>query len=200
MSQDLAVPPWDAHGVLPPIRPGAPGHSGERAPYPVDALTLCRRFGATPERRAILTGFLDLRLALRDAGYTSGYQWINGSFTEQVEVTRGRPPRDIDVVTFAPLGDETAQVRAAEEYPELFVMSKERFRVDHFVVPTDQPLDADLARYIAYWYSMWAHRRGDQRWKGFVALALDADDAPARAWLEREAVAAPAEETDDDQP
>jgi len=38
------------------------------------------------------------RAALRDLGL-NGVQWINGSFCEDVERTRGRPPGDIDLVS-----------------------------------------------------------------------------------------------------
>ena len=46
-----------------------------------------------------------------------------------------------------------------------------------------QPVDALQVQSIAYWYSMWSHRR-DGLWKGFVQVDLDsAQDADARAVL-----------------
>lgn len=50
----------------------------------------------------------------------------------------------------------------------------------------DLPLDSPTTELIAYWYSMWRHRRGDNRWKGFVQLELDGDDAAALDWLEQQ--------------
>jgi hypothetical protein len=38
----------------------------------------------------------------------------------------------------------------------------------------------ELAGHSAYWYSMWSHRRS-QLWKGFVQVALTADDDAAAA-------------------
>ncbi|RKW41698.1 MAG: hypothetical protein D8H96_09315, partial [Lautropia sp.] len=42
---------------------------------------------------------------------------------------------------------------------------------------------SQLSAWIAYWYSMWSHRR-DGSWKGFLQLDLhQARDADAREWL-----------------
>ncbi|MCK5796325.1 MAG: hypothetical protein KAI47_04025 [Deltaproteobacteria bacterium] len=112
------------------------------------------------------------------------FQWIDGSFTEDVERIQGRAPNDIDVVTFAPLGDGQAQRALHAAHPRLFRPDcKAVFKVDHYFVPTDRPLDARLAEQVAYWYSLWAHRRGDQQWKGFVTVPVASTDADARAWL-----------------
>lgn len=46
-----------------------------------------------------------------------------------------------------------------------------------------QPVDARQVQNIAYWYSMWSHRR-DGLWKGFVQVDLNpSQDADARAVL-----------------
>jgi hypothetical protein len=34
-------------------------------------------------------------------GLDNGFQWIDGSFVEDVEKSRGRAPGDVDIVTFA---------------------------------------------------------------------------------------------------
>jgi hypothetical protein len=59
------------------------------------------RFGNSPERIAILDGLLSYRLALTTAGMVDGFQWLDGSFTEDVETLQRRSPNDIDVVTIA---------------------------------------------------------------------------------------------------
>jgi hypothetical protein len=33
-------------------------------------------------------------------GIVEGFQWIDGSFIEDAEKSRGRPPADIDIITF----------------------------------------------------------------------------------------------------
>ena len=187
MASALIIPDWSIHGTLPPIRPGTDATSTDRSPYPASPLDLCLRFGQTPERRQILRGLLELRVELRTAGLTDGFQWIDGSFSEDCEGTRGRPPGDVDVVTFVPFGDEASQRRLIASHRDLFFpqVAKARFRVDHYLVPTDVEFDANQARRVAYWYSLWSHRRADERWKGFVELSLSDIDTHARAWLDR---------------
>jgi len=156
--------------------------------------TFCQRFGGSPERRLILSGLLDLRDALRTAGIVEGFQWLNGSFVEDVETLRGRAPADIDVVTFCAFGDVTQQQRLMQKVPEAFdpASAKATYKVDHYFVQTDVSEDqasvaAFLARWAAYWYSMWAHQRGTQLWKGFVSVPLDSNE-PARLWMNQHAI------------
>ena len=46
-----------------------------------------------------MAGFLSFRDALQATGLVKGFQWINGSFLENVEEVEERNPRDIDVVS-----------------------------------------------------------------------------------------------------
>lgn len=186
------IPAFDIDGVVPPIRPGEKAHSSDRAPYPTDILTFCLRFGGTPERRAILGGLLDLRRALVAVGIVEGFQWLDGSFLEDVERLRQRAPADIDVVTFGVVGDAAAQRARVRRAPTLFdhAAVKATYQVDHYLIGTDDPSDVDrskLSRKVAYWYSMWAHQRDTQRWKGFVSVPLVSTDADARSWLAQQA-------------
>jgi hypothetical protein len=76
------IPAWNATGVLPPIRPAAPGNSPDRSPYAVDLVSLIDRFATSQERMNILDGLLRFRAALHGAGMVSGFQWLDGSFKE----------------------------------------------------------------------------------------------------------------------
>lgn len=145
------------------------------------------RFGHTPERRAILGGLLDLRARLRAVGLAPGFQWLDGSFAEDVERFASRAPRDIDVVTFVALGDGVRQLSMVESDPDLFDPAhvKAVLLVDHYFMPTDRALDVVQAGTIGYWHSMWSHDRA-HRWKGFVEVLLledAAEDDLAREWL-----------------
>lgn len=186
------IPAFNPHGLIPPLRPGEAGHTLDRAPYATDVLAFCQRFGGSPERRAILGGLLDLRAALAAEGIQEGFQWLDGSFTEDVESLRGRPPADLDAVTFARLGDAAAQRELLRRAPALFLSAqcKARYGVDHYVLGIDYPLDQTMGHRVAYWYSMWAHQRDTHHWKGFVSVALRSNDAAARAWLAAQATTA----------
>jgi hypothetical protein len=188
MSATAVIPDWNLFGILPPIRPGSTAIAHDRSPYRATSLDLCRRFGHTPDRRRILQGLMALRAELAAAGLANGFQWINGSFAEDCESTRERSPGDVDVVSFVALGEPTRQRQLIASHRVLFYSqeAKARFQVDHYLIATDVAFDAEQARRVAYWYSLWSHRREDQRWKGFVELSLSDDDTDAIDWLARQ--------------
>lgn len=180
-----SIPAWSSAGVLPPIRPNAPGNSADRSPYTVDLAVLFDCFATSPERRAILNGLLRFRADLHAAGITSGFQWLDGSFLEQVEVLEGRAPRDMDVVTFFYLPSGQDQKSFVQSHTLLFNHQhvKATYKMDAYFVVLGQPTDHWQVKNIAYWYSMWSHRR-DGLWKGFVQVDLDpSQDTDARAVL-----------------
>jgi hypothetical protein len=181
----VQIPDWTAEGVLPPLDRGNPT-SPHRAPYPVSLYDLVVRFGTSPERRAILDGYLRYRAALHAIGYQAGFQWLDGSFMEDVETLEGRPPRDMDVVSFV-LSPVAATPAPADMAALDHAAAKARFRVDSYFVELEAVAPREVAFWAAYWYSMWAHRR-NQAWKGFLQVELRPDeDASARHWLAQNA-------------
>lgn len=178
----VAIPAWTAEGVLPPVHPS--DASADRSPYFVSLTDYVRHFGQTPERRTILDGLLRYRAAWHAAGVTRGLQWIDGSFLENVETIEGRPPNDVDVVTFFQLPDGDSQAALLGRAPDLFEETavKAAYHVDGYWVSLGSPPERLLHR-SAYWYSMWSHRR-NQTWKGFVEIDLSPlEDAAAAASL-----------------
>ena len=151
-------------------------------------MELVRRLGGSPERHTILKGFFDLRIALRSLGMVAGFQWLDGSFVEDIEMTGERAPRDIDVVTFFhPVPSVPAN------HPLVPILtdrleSKRRFHVDHILAPLDSRPE-DLVDDARYWYGLFSHRR-DEVWKGLVQIELNtpADDAQACDELNRAGV------------
>src|SRR5947209_8232524 len=126
----VTIPPWTTAGVLPPVEAEAPT-SQNRSPYPVSLVEVVTRFGTSPERRRILDGLIRLRAALHGAGLVHGFQWLNGSFVEDVERVEFRVPRDIDVVTFV---DPPTGFTMGEENSARFDHDavKSEFNVDHY--------------------------------------------------------------------
>jgi hypothetical protein len=171
----VSIPIWNSQGVLPPIYPGYPGNSEFRAPFQVSLLDFAQQFSMSPERIAILKGFLDFRKQLHAAGLARGFQWINGSFVENVELLRGRAPNDIDVVTFLELPQGETEETLEQNHSTLFdnVLVKQQFSTDSYFVflragyPEKWIIDNSI-----YWYSMWAHRRDSLLWKGFLEIDL----------------------------
>lgn len=171
----IPIPDWNAFGVLPPAQ-GGPTAAG-RSPYTVSLTDMVLHFSASPARCAILDGFLRYRSALHAAGLTTGFQWVNGSFVENVEEQEGRPPNDIDVVTFYHLPVGSTQAALAAAHRDVFIFdlaSKQRlkttYRVDAYMESLGRAPEKLVER-SWYWYSMWAHRRNDQ-WKGYLQVDL----------------------------
>lgn len=166
----VAIPEWNTLGLLPPIDPTDPT-SAERSPYPVALLDVILRFATSPERCEVLKGFLDYRAALHGMGLVSGFQWLDGSFTEQVETLERRPPKDIDVVTFVRTPDDFAPTKAQFEVLDHDV-AKTHFLVDSYIVEINKLPPEAIVQQSAYWYSMWSHRR-NQAWKGYLQVDLN---------------------------
>jgi hypothetical protein len=184
-SSTAAIPAWNPMGVLPPVRPSEPGNSRDRSPYFTNMVTLVDRFSTSLERMTILDGLLRFRAELHRAGIVSGFQWLDGSFLEQVETLEGRPPRDMDVVTFFEKLPNQDQHALIERHGALFdpTRVKASYAMDAYFVQIGGALDTDAIQRVSYWYSMWSHRR-DGLWKGFVQVDLaPAQDTDARAIL-----------------
>ena len=170
------IPQWDARGLLPPCNSVAPT-SADRSPYRVSLQELVPFFAVSAERVRILQGLLAYRAALHAAQLVQGFQWLDGSFFEYIELIESRPPGDIDVVTFHAMPAGETQVTLKLANPALFpvnlaerVALKQAYHVDAFT----QSLGANpefLVGRSAYWYSVWSHRR-DMRWKGYVEIDL----------------------------
>jgi len=173
----VAIPSWTATGLLPPIDSARP-ISLERSPYFVSLSEIVLRFGTSAQRRQILGGFLRYRSRLHAVGLVAGFQWLDGSFLENIELLEGRGPNDLDVVTFfqLPAGVTQRQILARE--PALFPQTgperqafKTLYNVDAYLVDLATPAER-LVEWSAYWYSMWSHRR-DSRWRGYLQVDLN---------------------------
>jgi hypothetical protein len=180
---NVAIPGWNAMGLIPPIDTAKPA-AFERSPYPVSLTDFVLRFGGTRERRDILRGFLAYRKALQNAGLTQGFQWLDGSFLENIELIESRPPKDIDVVTFYHLPAGKSQLDIVKQAPTLFPATalfrqqlKTTYHVDAFFQYLRVSPDILVTR-STYWYSMWSHRRTEV-WKGFVQVSLASTDDQA---------------------
>lgn len=180
----VPIPHWNAQGVIPPVDVASPT-SANRSPYVVTLNDLVMRFGISVERRRILDGLLRYRAALHGLGVTQGFQWLDGSFLEHIEVLDARPPNDIDVVTFFHLPAGETQASLASGAPTLFdsQIAKQNFYVDAYLVCLGGRSEKLVER-SAYWYSVWSHRR-NQMWRGYVQIDLSpSEDATATSLLD----------------
>ena len=178
----VAIPAWTAQGVLPPIDVESPT-SNSRSPYRVSLLDFVVRFGNTAARRRLLRRLLGFRADLHALDLVGGFQWIDGSFLEDIETVEKREPRDIDLVTFFRLPEGRSQTSLEEASAELFDPQAvgQRYGMDAYFVQLSEAEPELLVEQCTYWNSLWSHRRNGQ-WKGY----LEVDLAPAG---DREAMA-----------
>ncbi|WP_338465942.1 hypothetical protein RXV95_10205 [Novosphingobium sp. ZN18A2] len=188
------IPGFNLNGVLPPFvgsTPGAPmAHS---SPYECTPIEMVQRFSTTDHRKSLLRGFFRFRAALRAQGFGLGFQWVDGSFTEDVEAF-GRDPGDIDVLTLSYRPDPYVADFAAwnafvagQRNGGIFDrnLNRTNFDCDTFFVDLHIPSHL-VARQAAYWNGLFSHRRNSFQWKGMLAIALHIDDTDAIAALEGE--------------
>lgn len=183
MNQSL--PPWNAEGLLPAISSSDPT-SRNRSPYPIGLIGLIERFGTSPERCKILAGFLQYRSFLHSLGISEGFQWVDGSFTEDKESRYGAAPNDIDVVTYFKKPPGLSQNSLSpEQWNWLFKPkhAKSRFKVDGIIMPLGEPSDERNISETCYWHGLFSHTK-QSAWKGYLQIPLSpADDEKAAEYL-----------------
>lgn len=172
---------WNAEGVLSPVNEKNPT-GFDRSPYEVTLEQIIDRLATTPERCDILAGYLGHRAELHKMGMNIGFQWLDGSFTEDIEMLEHRPPRDLDVVTFSRTEAdfyETLDSRQLDLLGADRENLKKEFKIDFYMQSLSDPVEF-LVTMTTYWYGMWSHRRTGQ-WKGFLKVDLaSSQDVHAR--------------------
>ncbi len=114
-----------------------------------------------------------------------GFQWLDGSFLEDIETRENRSPRDLDIVTVYWDYDFTFQTKLVANFIEFAnpVLSKANYSLDHY--PLDAGFNPNLTlENTRYWILLFSHNRLGI-WKGMLRIELDtpADDAAARKEL-----------------
>jgi hypothetical protein len=176
------IPNFTLSGLLPPYLGSDPTHSQLTSPYPTTMDVLARHFATSPKRREILRGFLDFRQALASLGISNGFHWLNGSFSEQIEMREHRDPKDLDVVTFF---RRPADVRLDRDFEAFFTANKNLFvpayTKQHFFCDAyfvDLDLDPfSIVSQTRYWHGLFSHRRVTEEWKGMIELPLAVSQA-----------------------
>jgi hypothetical protein len=173
------IPSWNLRGVLPPVDPNYDEASSiNRSPYVISLNDFVSRFGTSTARLEILNGFLSFRSALHGIGLIRGFQWLDGSFTEDCELLRSRSPNDIDVVTFYYPPANQTQEAILKSNPQLFDLKliKSKYHVDAYFVNLSSKKPETLVSKSAYWYGVWSHQRKTLLWKGYLQMDLSPTD------------------------
>lgn len=170
----MPFPKFNMDGVIPPfVGPNGPGgHSQDITPYESTSIEVVSALSNSQSRRNILKGWLAHRVALRNLGIISGFQWLDGSFVENKE------PKDLDVVTF--LRRPTVASTLAELQPlmqqnrDVFCRSvvKTTYHLDAFFIDMDAKPET-IVDHTRYWLGLFSHRRVDNMWKGMLKVDLN---------------------------
>jgi hypothetical protein len=169
----MAIPDFDHNLVLPPHL-GNPTNPSELSPYPCSTVELVEKFNTSAERNEILKGFINFRTQLRSKGLSAdAFQWIDGSFLEDIEHQEGRAPRDIDVVTIYWGYDTAFQTNLVTNFPEFASpkQAKANFSVDHYALDASfhPQHTVEMSR---YWGLLFSHNRLGV-WKGMLRIDMD---------------------------
>jgi hypothetical protein len=186
----VAIPAFDGRGFLPPFL-GADETTPSRSPYDATMSELVVSLGTTPPRQNLIFGLLRYRELLGSFGYTSGVQFIDGSFVEDVETREARDPGDIDVFSFLMQPAQyvgNVALWQSMGFPQWAAevvnqnLNKQRYQLDTYGMVVDQGGPLEMMNATIYWYSLFSHKKVAQDWKGFVIIPLNpADDQMALA-------------------
>lgn len=164
---------------LPPYR-SSPTIMGDVSPFACKIYEVFDVLVINAKRRRIAYGLLAMRKELYRIG-VRGFQWIDGSFCERIEVQLGRPPDDVDVVTWY-LCTNPPTVYPAHLLDQ--VKCKATYDVHHFMSPLDHH-PVTTQQNTIFFHSLFTHRR-DDKWKGMLQVPLShQDDVKAAQILAR---------------
>ncbi|MEO6633181.1 MAG: hypothetical protein ABIN13_15705 [Mucilaginibacter sp.] len=169
------IPNFNHNHVIPPHL-GNPVNSSDLSPYTCTILEFCYHFAISKKRIEILKGYLTFRQRMASIGITQGFQWLDGSFLENIEVSETRDPNDLDLVTFynGTSSPDITDIKLL--FPEFSSpsLSKANYKLDHYTVDfTYRPLATiELTR---YWIQLFTHNRAGV-WKGILHLPLNTGD------------------------
>ncbi len=166
------IPDFDHNHVIPPHlgNPTLPFHV---SPYDCSIIDVCRKFAISKRRILILKNFIEFRKKMNDLDITHGFQWLDGSFMENIEVSQQREPNDLDLITFLDLSKINNIGFLLNNFEDFFSpnLSKMNYLLDHYHVDFSyNPLYT--IEQTRYWYQLFSHNRNGI-WKGILQLSLN---------------------------
>jgi hypothetical protein len=179
------IPDFTISGVLPPFLGTTPTVPANMSPYTTTLARIASKPCGSNERKEIFRGLLRHRQELANIGLNDGFQWLSGSFMEDIEGLEKRHPKDVDVVTFchrpAAAADDAAWQAFTAAHVRLLTspLVKPAFKCDAYFVDLNTA-PANVVNQARYWFGLFSHRRGGL-WKGLlqVPLVVTQDDADA---------------------
>lgn len=190
-------PHFTSDGIVPPYVGGDPTIPATMSPYRVTMPQFVEWFGYNRARLDILGRLLDYRELLTATGVV-GFQWLSGSFVEDVEKLRQRPPGDVDIVSVVHrppnATDDTDWISFLGGASGYLFKNKEIKRVfgcDGYVIDLNDQVE-DVVDLTRYWIGLFSHQRDTSFWKGMMAVELNQQmDSQARTVLQAKLATTP---------
>jgi len=112
------------------------------------------------------------------------FSGIDGSFVDDCETIRERPPGDVDIVTFAYRPVVQNWLQFVQQNLRLFDFSQTKalFLCDAYYVDLQNPPHL-IVHDTTYFNGLFSHQRDSKLWKGMLALDLSSDDSAAQQFL-----------------
>src|SRR5262245_55106373 len=86
------VPDFTISGVLPPYLGATPIIQAAMSPYRTTLVSIANKLCTSDQRKEIFRGLLAWRQELGAIGLQGGFQWLSGSFIEDIEALETRHP------------------------------------------------------------------------------------------------------------
>ncbi|RYY85559.1 MAG: hypothetical protein EOO15_16690 [Chitinophagaceae bacterium] len=180
----MSIPNFDHNYVLPPHL-GDPITRAHLSPYLCNVFEVCKHFSTSSQRVKILKHFIAFRQRITTLNVVNGFQWLDGSFIEDIETSEGRDPNDLDLVTFYGGLSPHDDLAIRSSFPEFSdpVLSKNNFFLDHYAVDYSYNPDVTVEQ-TRYWLQLFTHNRRGV-WKGIIKVSLNtpAEDIQAMNFL-----------------
>lgn len=182
------IPEFIKSGVLPPYIFDSEDEdlNGKLSPYTCSSLKLCKRFGTTENRINILKKLLLFRKKMHKENIRIGFQWLYGSFVENIEVSQKREPKDLDIITFYRGFSESGIQELKKTFPEYLSpkSSLKKYNLDHsaFIMDISPEFTVEL---LMNSMQLCTHTRKGE-WKGILRLEINTpeEDETALNYLE----------------
>lgn len=187
MESIFPLPDWNPRGFLPPRLTPA----WTSSPYLVSLEQVIERFGYTERRCHLIGGFLDMRAELRRIGFERGFQWLAGSFLDEVERIEERDPGDIDTCSFLYNPEsvqddfELAVFLADHGHITDRKQAKKKYLCDSFLIPLQAGQLAfnpeSLAARMIHWIQLFGNEKQTEIVKGILQVDFETMDEDAGA-------------------
>jgi len=179
------IPDFNHNNVIPPFVSN-PTNRNDLSPYLCNILEFCTKFATSKERIEILEGYIAFREKMNNFGIIDGFQWLDGSFTENIESSESRPPKDLDLITFYKMFipiDERNRIfnNILTNFNEFLdpKISKTVYKLDHYGIDYGYSPDATIEQ-ARYWIQLFSHNRLNI-WKGMLRIELNTPDIDQQA-------------------